>query len=174
MSDDDDRPKILLLRGQQWMSRARMAALLGVSERTVTRRVDKGLVLRKVTSSGPVFGLPDSEQSRIERDMGRDTDETLDQSGIGGPSGHSSGHETGHINSSKLSSPERLIQHLKAELSASRERERIYQKELVEMSQEIGAVRRELELIRQQYSGTYPDGLSGRIRHALDILLGRI
>jgi hypothetical protein len=56
----------------KWLARPEMAKLLGVSERTVTRKVDAGFLVRRNTSNGNVYALASRETGHeTGQDMSR-------------------------------------------------------------------------------------------------------
>jgi excisionase family DNA binding protein len=70
MSDD----KIFPIDGNRWHSREEMAEFLGVSERTVTRRVSRGEIIRRERPDGNLYRLNDEEHETLrDSETGHET-----------------------------------------------------------------------------------------------------
>lgn len=61
---------VIQLEAVQWRTRREIADLLGVSERTITRRVSRGEILRRETPNGNLYQL--ASVSETGRETGRD------------------------------------------------------------------------------------------------------
>jgi chromosome segregation ATPase len=87
---------VLHLDGHEWLSRAEMAEKLGVSERTVTRKVDRGELMRKNNPNGrgKLYRFPDKESDGTRQDTRHETGQDTRQENGKNPKGKDDARHT--------------------------------------------------------------------------------
>jgi len=156
------------LDGVRWRTRAEMAAFLGVSERTVTRRVNRGELVRRTQPSGNLYRLADARDSETGHGTGQDTAPSIPAQMQDDPHGVDTTRDTGH-GTPRPELIEKLIDRLDArharivELTGELERTRA---EIVTYQTHAHLERGRRELAEERLADALAE--LGRLRDALD------
>ena len=143
----DDSPVIQI---NQWTSVDKIADRMGVTPRTVYRWLKSGRVKSRQVG--------DTTEYRLCPDTGTDTAETNTIT--------SSDSTEGQISDSVT---DQIIELLSAQIQIAQEDLRSAHETIAQQSRTIGALQKEIEILRKRQT---PNAL-GRLKRALDILLGR-